>query len=75
MRTRISTKIQEGYLRQQETNEDGAQGTYTARREKAATLESGGSTSGNVGGGRSQVQTSLVQLVDAFSHVQVPLSF
>lgn len=43
--------------------------------EKAPTLESRGSASGNVGGGRSQVPTSLVQLADAFSHVQVPLSF
>ena len=49
--------------------------TPHGEKEKAATLQSGGSTSGNVGGGRSQVQTSLVQLVDAFSHVQVPLSF
>lgn len=49
--------------------------TPHGEEEKAATLESGGSASGNVGGGRSQVQTSLVQLVDAFSHVQVRTAF
>lgn len=32
--------------------------TPHGEEEKAATLESGGSASGNVGGGRSQVQTS-----------------
>ena len=34
MRTKISTKIQVGYLRQQETNEDGAQGTHLTERKK-----------------------------------------
>ena len=75
-RTRVSTKIQAGYLKSRRRMQTGLRAhTPHGQEEKAATLQSRGSASGNVRGGRSQVPTRLVQLADAFSHVQVPLSF
>lgn len=57
----------------QETKRRLALRTHTphGEEERAAKTESGGSASGNVGGGRSQFPTSLVQL----NHVKVLLSF